>query len=559
MSGASVLPIAEQYCSDVLAGRILAPRYVKRACRRHRLDLRNGAARGLHFDPAAAERVLKFSGVVKHSKGKWANTPVVLEPWEQFIIWVLFGWMRADGTRRFRTAYISVARKNGKSTLAAIIGLYMAFVDREPGADVFAAATKKDQAKIIWSEASRMVRSSPMLRKYIKVGVNNLVRHDTNSKFEPLGADSDTLDGLNVAAALIDEIHKHKTRDLWDVLETATSARAQPLLFGITTAGFNRQSLCFQLEDYGRKILDNIWDDDSYFCVVYGLDKGDDWKDESLWIKANPNLGVSKNLSDMRDKAHKAREMPTALNAFLRLELNVWTASETKWLDIDAWGACDFVVDPEELAGRPCYAGLDLSSTVDITAWVLVFPPQRPGEKYKILPRFWVPADNLLERVRKDRVHYDVWERAGLIVATPGDAIDYDWIFEQVQNDAEKYKIEEIAFDRWGAARVVQVLQSMGLKCFDFGQGYQSMSPPMKDLERMIAKRQIAHDGNPVLAWMADNLVAVQDPTGGIKPDKARSREKIDGMVALIMALDRALRNGPGRASVYTKRGIVTA
>jgi phage terminase large subunit-like protein len=525
----------------------------------------------LRFDVAAADRVLKFFSILHHSKGKWAGQLLKLEPWEQFMLASIFGWKRADGTRRFRTGYIEVARKNGKSLLGAGAALYLLTADHEASAEVYSAATKLAQAKIVWTEAARMARKSPMLRKRLKIfgDLNpkssscNINMPATGSKFEPLSADSETMDGLNVSAAIIDEVHAHKTREMWDVLDTATGAREQPLMIGITTAGFDRLSLCGTLNDFTQKVLDRIYDDpvstDDFFGLIFTLDKDDDWQDESTWIKANPNLGISKKWDDIRRKAERAKQMPAAQNSFLRLELNVWTASETKWMPIEHWRKCaNPLFSIETLKGRKCYAGLDLSSTIDVTALVLVFPPLKDGEPYLILPRFWIPEENLKQRVHNDRVPYDVWQRAGWLVATPGNVIDYDFIFMQVLQDSKLFAIEELAFDRWGAARVITVLQGMGLTCVEFGQGFASMSPPMKEVERLVLAHQLEHNANPVMTWMADNLVAATDPAGNIKPDKKRSREKIDGMVAMIMGLDRAMRRVKPLTSVYETRGLTT-
>src|SRR5512139_1340646 len=546
---------AEQYSADVLAGRVVASHWTRAACQRDADDLREGEARGLRFDRAAAEHALKFFTILKHSKGEWAGRPLVLEPWQQFLIWTLFGWKRADGTRRFRTAYIEVARKNGKSTIGAGVGLYLLAADGEPGAEIYSAATKRDQARITHLEAVRMVKASPMLRKRIRTFRDNLNIEGTASKFEPLGADADTTDGLNIHGAIVDEIHAHKTREMWDKIDTATGARRQPLMFGITTAGYDRQSLCWTLNEYTRKILDRIIDDDTFFGLIYTLDDGDDWQDEATWIKANPNLGVSKKLDDLRRKCQRAVEMPSAQNSFLRLELNIWTQSETKWMPIEHWRKCGLPIDYSALSGRKCYAGLDLSSTLDVTAFVLVFPPVEQEAAYLVLSRFWIPEENLQKRVHDDRVPYDVWLRGGFLNATPGNVVDYDYIFEQIGRDAKEFKIEEVAFDRWGAARVSNVLQAQGLVMVEFGQGFASMSPPMKELERLVMSHQIAHGNNPVMNWMADNVVAATDPAGNIKPDKERSREKIDGSVAMLMGIDRAMRHNGGR-SVYEERGV---
>lgn len=550
---------AKQYIEQVSRGEITVCKWVRLAVQRHLRDLETGAQRGLYFDEDAASRIIKFFGFLRHSKGEWAGQVVKLEPWQQFILWVLFGWKQADGTRRFRTSYLEVARKNGKSTMAAGVGLYLFDADKEPGAEVYTAATKRDQARITHSEATRMVKKSAALKKRIAIYKDNLHNEATASKFEPVGRDADSLDGLNIHGSIVDELHAHKTRDLWDVLETATGSRRQPLMYAITTAGYNRTTICFELHDYTKKILEGIIEDESFFGIIFTLDEGDDWEDERNWVKANPNLGVSVKLDDLRRKAAKATKMPAALNAFLRLHMNVWTQAETKWVNVDKWRACgEEPIDLEVLRGRACYGGLDLSSTIDISAFVLVFPPEEKGEKFKVLCRFWIPEEAMKERSKRDRVPYDAWVREGFIEATPGDVIDYDFIVAEILELAERYDLKEIAFDRWGASKMIQELQEVELTVAQFGQGFASMSGPMKELERLIGAGEISHGNNPVLRWMADNLVARLDPAGNIKPDKARSIEKIDGMVALIMALARAiLQEGQVKDSVYEERGVL--
>ena len=444
------------------------------------------------------------------------------------------------------------------TTWAAGVGLFLMDADNEPGAEIYTAAVKRDQARIAHQEATRMVKSSPLLRKRIRVFKDNLHNEKTASKFEPLGRDADSTDGLNVHGAIVDEVHAHPTRDMWDVLETATGARRQPLIVGITTAGFDRNSLCWELHEYSERVLDGSHVDDSWFGAIYAVEPEDDPFDESVWRKANPNLGVSVKLDDMRRLASKAQEMPSALNAFLRLRLNRWTQSVTRWMPIEAWERCGGFVDPEGLRGRTCYGGLDLSSTTDVSALVWVFPPEAEGEGYQVLCRFFIPEESMRERSRRDRVPYEAWVRQGLMTATPGNVIDYSYILAQVDEDAQRYDIGEIAFDRWGATRIVQDLEEGGLAVAQFGQGFASMSSPMKELEKLVLAGEIRHGGNPVLTWMAGNLVAREDPAGNIKPDKQKSTEKIDGMVSLIMGLDRAIRReGPG-ASVYEERGVLS-
>ncbi len=550
---------AEQYVEDVLAGRVLVNRTARLAVERHRRDLETGKERGLYFDENAAKVAIAFFSVLRHWKGEWAGQPVTLEPWQQFITWALFGWKRKrDGQRRFRTAYIEVPRKNGKTTWAAGVGLYLMTADGEPGAEVYTAATKRDQARIAHRDATEMVKRSPQLRQLVSSFKDNLHAVASASKFEPLGRDADSMDGLNVHGAIIDEVHAHRNRDLWDVLETGTASRRQPLMLAITTAGFDRQSLCWQLHDYTEKLLARLVDDDSFFGTIYGLDEGDDWESESNWYKANPNLGVSKKLDDLRRLSARARELPAQLNAFLRLHLNVWTQVEDRWLAPETWAGCDHAVDEEALVGRQAFGGLDLATTTDVAAWVLVFPPVASDPLFYVLPRFFIPEDAIRERSRRDRVPYEAWDRLGYVTATPGNVIDYDWILAQVDQDARAYNVREAAFDRWGATGVATQLAERGMEVVQFGQGYASMSGPMKELEKLVLGKRLAHGGHPVMAWMADNVVASQDAAGNVKPDKARSREKIDGIVALIMALDRALRHTGPPGSVYSSRGVRT-
>lgn len=560
---------AEAYVEAVLSGETVACRWVKLACERYRRDRDTGEARGLRFDEGAAKVAIAFFGLLRHWKGEWAGEPIGLEPWQQFIIWNLFGWKREDGARRFRTGYIEVARKNGKTTMASGAGLYLMVADGEPGAEVYSAATKKDQAKISHADATKFVENSPQLRRLISVVRDNLSSTANNSKFEPLGRDSDSLDGLNIHGAIADELHAWKDAHMWDVLETGMGSRRQPLMLAITTAGFDRNSLCYQHHTYVEQVLSGVIEDDSYFGIIYTLDEGDDWQEEANWVKANPNLDISKKRDDMRRLAARAQEMPARLNAFLRLHLNIWTQSETRWINRAAWDAGDKgPIDEGALAGRRCYAGLDLSSNTDVTALALVFPPDEEDGAYEALLRFWIPEENMWERVRRDRVPYDAWVRQGYIEATPGNVVDYEFILAQLRADAQAFDLRELAFDRWGSQKIITDLQEVGFTVEEkthkqsglpllvqFGQGFASMSGPMKELEKLILSQRLAHGNNPVLTWMADNLVVREDPAGNVKPDKEKSIEKIDGMVALVMALDRAVRHGVV-VSVYEARGV---
>lgn len=554
---------AETYIDNVIAGRQVACKWVRLACERHRRDLLTAHERGLHFDPAAAQYMLNFARFTRHSKGEWARQPVTLEPWQQAKFWMLFGWKRADGTRRFRTCYDEEARKNGKSTTAAIVGLYMLDADGEEGAEVYAAATKRAQAKQIFDEAWRMVRASPSLKKRLVTHRDNIHIRDSASKFEPLGRDADTMDGLNVYCALVDEIHAHRTDEVWGVLETGTGSRRQPLMFGITTAGFNQSSYCYQLRDYATKVLDGVIEDDSFFAIIYTLDaedleQPDGWLNEDVWIKANPNLHVSVKLDDLRALAVKARAMPSAKGHFLTKRLNIWTNAGVQWIPAEVWAACSLAVDEEELIGRTCYGGLDLSSTLDLSAFVLVFPPTADDPLFRVAPRFWVPETAMRERSASQRVPYLQWVADGHINMVPGDVLDYEYIYEQIDADRERFDVKEIGFDRWGASQVYVRMAGVGQEMVQIGQGFASMSAPMKQLETLLRAKKIAVGQNPVLRWNAHNLVAATDAADNVKPDKKRSTEKIDGMVALIMGLARATLHDPeAGGSVYDDRGVL--
>jgi phage terminase large subunit-like protein len=548
--------VVRAYAEAVVRGDIAAGQLIRHACERHLADLEAGELRGLWFDEAAAERAIQFFGWLKHSKGEWAGQSFQLAPWQQFVVGCIFGWKRADGLRRFRNAYVEIPRKNGKSTLASGIGLYLLVADGEPGAEIYTAATKRDQARITHSEAIRMVKASPALRKRVATFKDNLNVPATNSKFEPLGADADTMDGLNVHAAIIDELHAHKTRATVDVLDTATGARRQPLIFEITTAGWDRQSVCWQHRRYSEQVLEGIVEDDTWFAFVATIDKEDDWTDPAVWAKANPNWDVSVKPDDLARKAERAKNVPAEQNAFKRLHLNVWTEQAERWLDLAKWDECDGAVELERLQGRRCYAGLDLSSTLDVTALLLLFPDDEEPPGYDVLAFFWIPEESVIERTRKASVPYQTWVGQGLMEATPGNVIDYAWIEARILELGSLYEIVEVGFDPWSATQTSIHLQDEGVDVVPVRQGFATMSEPTKELLNLVLAKRIRHGGNPVLRWMASNMVVKLDPAGNLKPDKSKSTEKIDGIVALITALDRAIRNSDA-GSVYEERGIL--
>lgn len=547
---------AEQYIDDAMKGRIVVGKLVKKAIERHLKDLKTGHKRGLTFSEERAKHAIRFFSFLRHSKGEWAGREVVLEPWQQFVLWVLFGWLRKDGTRRYRTAYGEVARKNGKSTIAAGIGLYLFFADDEAGAEVYTAATKRDQARIVHGESVRMVKSSPSLRRRIGMVKDNLHVEATASKYEPLGADSDGMDGLNVHAAIVDELHAHKSRDVFDLIVTATGARRQPLVFAITTAGTDQYSICWEQREYAVKILDGVIEDDSFFAYVATIDEGDDWLDEKNWIKANPNYGVSVKPEYLREQAKKARQIPSAQNTFLRLHLNKWTQQASRWLSLELWDKGSAPVEESELAGKDCYAGLDLSSVSDFTAFVMAFPDVEASKVY-FLCRFWVPEGRLYDDSNRYKAQYQAWAREGWITTTPGDAIDYEVVKAQVIADATRFNVLGCGVDRlYQGYQLTMELEEEGVPVSSIGMGFLSLSTPTKELERRLLKREIVHGGNPVLRWMADNVSVKMDPAGNLKPDKSTSQGKIDGILGMIMALDGVMRNDGGKKSIYESQGL---
>jgi phage terminase large subunit-like protein len=544
------------YARSVTAGKVVAGQLVRKACARHLADLTEGGKRGLRWDAAAAAHAVDFFRFLKHSKGEWAGQAFVLSPWQVFIVGAVFGWKRADGTRRFRTVYVEIARKNGKSTLLAGIGLYLLVADGEAGAEVYSSATKRDQAKIVWSEAERMVRASDALKSRVVAFRNNLHIAGTASKFEPLSADSNTLDGLNAHGNLVDELHAHRDRGVWDVLVTSMGARRQPLTVAITTAGtYEPESIGWELHDHAVKVSDGSLEDDSFFAYVAAIEAEDDWTSPKVWAKANPNLGVSVKPEYLAQMCQDAINKPSFTNTFLRLHLDRWTQQVERWISMERWNAISAPVAEGELRGAECWAGLDLAQKIDIAALLLAFPVEGGG--YALVPRFWCPEATVLERSRKDRVPYDAWVRDGYLIATPGEVIDYDFIRAEINALGKAHSIQEIAFDPWAAQQLAtQLGETDGFTMVAMRQGYASLSEPSKEFERLVVSGKLYHGGNPVLRWMASNVARSEDPAGNIKPDKGRSREKIDGVVATIMAIARAGLSADGPASAYEAHGI---
>ena len=494
------------------------------------------------YDKAKADHAVKFITSLKQHQGKWAGQPIKLMDWQEKIIRDVFGTVNPDGTRQYRTVYIKIPRKNGKTEIGAGIALYLLFADNEPGAEIYSAAGDKDQAGKVYEAAAPMVRQSPALLKRAKVidSIKRIVVHSTDSFYKVISAESKTKHGGNLHGVIFDELHVQPNRDLWDVLTTSGGTREQPLVVAITTAGFDRHSVCWEQHDYALKVLAGIIKDPTFYAVIYAAGEKDDWADEKIWYKANPALGVFRSIEELRALFNKAKEVVALQNTFKRLYLNIWTSQETRWMEIEKWDESEGKVEPEELKGKICYGGLDLSSTMDISAFVLIFPVDGV---YKVIPLFFIPADNIEARVKKDGVPYDEWIRQGFIIATPGNVIDYQFIEDTIDKYAKEFEIEETAYDPWNATMLTQRLAEKGMTMVEVRQGFASMSAPTKQLETLILQKKIHHGSNPVLRWMFDNVMVKQDATGNLKPDREKSKEKIDGIVALIMAVSRAMVN----------------
>ncbi len=549
------LHIAEQYAENVRAGRIIACEYVQLAVERYYADLDNALDMGWHFDRKAAGRAIKFIESLKHTKGEWAGQKFLLEPWQQFVVWNIFGWKLADGTRRFRYAYIEIARKNGKTALSAGIGLYMLFADGESRPEVYSAATVKDQAKICFADAVEIVKATD-LKRYLSPFRNSITYEQKGGLFKPLSSDYGTHDGLNPSCGIIDEFHAHKDSGMFDVIKSAFGARRQPLMFIITTAGFNKSGACYAYRDNVIKILRGVNRDDSLFGIIYTLDDKEEWENPKMWIKANPNLGVSLSVDYLASQVMDAKNRPEAVRNVMTKNVNLWVDAERTWILDEAWQKCAGMTDPAALRGCDCWGGLDLSNVSDITAFVLLF---NENEKFQLLPFFWIPEEKMLEKIRKENINYDLWVRDGYIKVTPGNVIDYDFVKVDILRIVADYDLKSTAYDRWNASQTIIDLGNEGMEFSPFGQGFGSMSAPTKQFEALVLTQQIEHFANPVLRWMLASTVVKTDPAGNIKPDKEKSAQKIDGIVAAIMALGEWLTfQAKNESDPYNDRGMLT-
>lgn len=541
--------IARQYAADILGGKIPACKWVKLAVDRQLADLKKYVGdRSLYvFDENEANRVCKFIELLTHTKGELAGTRIHLEPWQVFILTTVFGWLRrADGGRRYRRAYVEVSRGNGKSTLCSGIGLYCLLADREGGAEVYSFATTRDQAKIVFGDAKVMAeRNAPLRDKFgLQVLANALYVPTSNSTFQAKSAEGSTLDGLNTHLAIIDELHAHKTRAVYDVVETSTGKRKNSLMFVITTAGFDTSGICYEVRTMVTKVLEKSVMDETQFGIIYGLDEGDDWTTVEALEKANPNWGISVRPEIITSLMKKAIALPSAVNNFKTKHLNIWCSASSAWMDMQAWEAGEINVDRSDFEGQLCYIGLDVGAKNDVTAKVLLFPV---GKSFVVFADFYLP-EAAVEKSTNSQ--YRGWVEEGWITQSGGAMTDLARIEEDIRDDLSRFDVKGIAYDPWNALQLATNLGNDGAPMVEYRNTVQNFSDPMKSLEALVQDKRVNHDGNPVLRWMMENVVAKLDAKDNIFPRKERYENKIDGVIALIMALGIAT-SGEGEVNPF--------
>lgn len=514
-----------------------------------------------YYDEEMANFAVTFIEQLCHTKGTWAGKKFKLLDWQEQIIRDLFGTLKPNGYRQFNTAYIEIPKKNGKSELAAAVALLLCCGDGEQRAEIYGCAADRGQATIVFDVAADMVRMCPALNKRCKIltSQKRILFTPTNSFYQVLSAEAYSKHGFNIHGVVFDELHTQPNRKLFDVMTKGSGdARMQPLYFLITTAGTDTNSICYETHQKAKDILEGRKIDPTFYPVIYGAGEDEDWTDPRVWLKSNPSLGETIGMDKVEAACESAKQNPGEENSFRQLRLNQWVKQAVRWMPMDKWDACALPANEEMLEGRVCYGGLDLSSTTDLTSFCLVFPPEDEDEPYYVLPYFWVPEDTLDLRVKRDHVPYDLWHRQGYLETTEGNVVHYGYIEKFIERLGERFNIRDIAFDRWGATQMSQDLENMGFTVVPMGQGFASMSPPTKELMKLTLERKIAHGGHPVLRWNMDNIFIRTDPAGNIKADKSKSTEKIDGAIACIMALDRAIRCGNDTSeSVYDTRGLL--
>ncbi len=501
-----------------------------------------------------ANQAVDFISELKNTAGRFSRKKFNLQTFQDQFLRELFGNVNEEGERIYREVYFQLPRKNGKTELAAAIILYCLLQDDEFGAEIYSAATSRDQAGKVFQAATAMVMMEPSLAKRLTVieSQKRIVRYETNSFYRAISAEAGTAHGFNAHVIIYDELHEARSRELYDVLKTSMGARTQPLFISITTAGWDRHSVCYQQYEYAKRVRAGHVEDKTFLPVIYEAEVDDDWQDPAVWAKANPALDKFRSLADMESLAKRALEIPSLENNFRRLFLNQWVQQEVRWMPMKDWDDCDTPLDRSVLAGHHCYAGLDLSSTTDISALSLVFDIEGT---FHVLPVFFIPEEGMREREHRDRVPYSQWVRDGYVIPTPGNVIDYAYIRREIQQLNRVFPIQEIAYDRWGATQLAVQLEGEGFTMVQFGQGYASMSAPTKELLTLVLGRKLVHGNNPVLRFMADCCVSVSDEAGNVKLTKKGSTHRIDGIIATIMGLDRCQRHAEVQ-NPYDSEGI---
>lgn len=545
MTSRDYVAIAGMYGERVERGEIPACEWVRKAVKRQIEDQKrfSGKSSRFYFDPDEAAKVCKFIELLPHTKGQLAGQKIRLEPWQIWILTTVFGWRRtADGGRRFRRVYIEVPRGNGKSSLSSGVALYCLLADKEPGAEVYSFATTRDQAGIVFNDAKRMVQQTASLRSHFGVEVlsHALYVPKTNSTFQAKSADGSTLDGLNTHLAVVDELHAHRTRAVYDVVETSLGKRVNSLMWVITTAGFDTSGICYEVRTMVRNVLNRSVVDESQFGIIYGLDEGDDWKSLAALEKANPNWGVSVMPEVVTSLQKKAIAIPSAAGNFMTKHLDVWCSAASGWMNMPAWNKCAREeLRREDFEGEPCYIGLDLGSKSDMTAKVLMFPREdRDGRTYFVtFADFYLPSRAI---ETSPNSQYRGWVEQGLIRVTEGAMTDFNVVEEDIREDLSRYSVQSIAYDPWQATQLISSLEDSGAPLVECRMTVQQISEPMKTLEALVLDGRIQHDGNPCLTWMMGNVVAKVDAKDNIFPRKERYEQKIDGPVAMIIALSAA-------------------
>ncbi len=513
---------------------------------------------GCWFSEERADHVCRFfEEHLRLNKGKWAGEPFKLMDWQRNdILRPLFGWQDAHDSRRFRLAFIEIPKKNGKSQMCAGIALYMLAGDGEQGAEVYLAAADRNQAGIIYRGATSMAKASPLLRDYVipRDYTKHLALPSTDSFLRVLSADSYSAEGLDASACVIDELHTQKSRDLWDCLKYSGTARRQPLIVAVTTAGWDRNSIAYEMHTRAQQVIDGIILDDSFFAHIAAAAEDDDWTDPKVHAKANPALGTIFSAADMIRDCREAQESPARENVFKRYRLNIWTEQDVRWLSMDKWDASAGEVDAAALEGQTCFAGLDLATTTDLSALILLFPDDDGG--YKLLPHFWAPEENARLRSRRDRVPYLAWAKQGLLTLTPGDVTDYATLRRDINELGDKYEIRELGIDRlFQGAQLGVELQNDGFRVTAVAMSFMSLAAPSAELERLVLSGKLHHGAHPIMRWMAANVTVETDSSGNIRPSKSKSTERIDGVTSTVIAL--ALAIGAEEGSAYDDHGVL--